>query len=202
MPVRELENAVNPSLANFPLPRRWREQVHPVPSVVAIVSRSTDGVTRHLLIKRKKEPYLGKWALIGGKWDFGESLAEAVIREVKEETGLSAVFSALLCVINHRLSPRADTDQGAHFVLFVCEVHPGTGNAREQTEGPISWVTAPQLEELNSAGGIIPTDYMIWARYGDKTGSLSYTEAEIVLGGAPTDAIDVVRFETLASNEP
>jgi 8-oxo-dGTP diphosphatase len=145
---------------------------------------------------------LGKWALIGGKWDFGESLAEAVIREVKEETGLSVVFSALLCVINHRLVPRADTDQGAHFLLFVCKVHAGAGEAREQTEGAISWFTAPQLEELNRAGEIIPTDYMILARYGDKTGSLSYTEAEIVLGHAPTDTIDVVRFETLASNEP
>jgi 8-oxo-dGTP diphosphatase len=193
---------VDRPLINLPLPRRWREQAHPVPSVVAIVSRSTDGVTRHLLIKRKKEPYLGKWALIGGKWDFGESLAEAVIREVKEETGLSAVFSALPCVINHRLSPCADTDQRAHFVLFVCEVHPAAGEAREQAEGAISWFTAPQLEALHCAGGIIPTDYIILARYGDKTGSLSYTEAEIVLGGTPTDAIDVVRFETLVSNEP
>lgn len=41
-----------------------------------------------LLIKRGSEPYKGLWALPGGHLDWDETLEEAVIREVKEETGL------------------------------------------------------------------------------------------------------------------
>ena len=42
-----------------------------------------------LLIKRKKNPFANLWALPGGHLDFNETLEEAVIREVKEETGLT-----------------------------------------------------------------------------------------------------------------
>jgi 8-oxo-dGTP diphosphatase len=188
---------VDQSLTNFPLPKRWQHQVHPMPSVAAIISGNINGVTRYLLIKRKKEPYVGKWALVGGKWDFGESLSDAVIREVKEETGLSAVFSTLRCVINHRLTPRAETDQSAHFLLFVCNVHVRAGEAREQTEGAVSWFTARELAALSSARLIIPTDHMILERCQGPMKSLSYAEAEIIAGRDQTDAIDVVRFETL-----
>ena len=42
-----------------------------------------------LLIKRGKEPYKNLWALPGGHLDWNETLEDAVIREVKEETGLT-----------------------------------------------------------------------------------------------------------------
>lgn len=42
-----------------------------------------------LLIKRGKEPHEGLWALPGGHLDWNETLKDAVIREVKEETGLT-----------------------------------------------------------------------------------------------------------------
>ena len=41
-----------------------------------------------LLEKRKKEPNLGQWAIPGGSVQLGETLQEAVEREIREETGL------------------------------------------------------------------------------------------------------------------
>jgi ADP-ribose pyrophosphatase YjhB (NUDIX family) len=169
-----------------------------MPSVIAMIRRVTQHGTSYLLIKRRKEPYVGKWALVGGKWDFGESLAAAVIREVEEETGLTALFLGLRGVVNYRLMPRAEADRGAHFSLFLCEVHAPEGEACEQTEGTVAWFSTMELGELNVAGQIVPTDYLILERCRRPAGSISYFEAEIVAAREGADLIDVVRFEAIA----
>jgi len=51
-----------------------------------------------LLIRRKKGPYKGSWALPGGFVEYGESVEEAVRREVKEETNLDLRIKRLLGV--------------------------------------------------------------------------------------------------------
>jgi 8-oxo-dGTP diphosphatase len=43
---------------------------------------------RILLVKRRTVPFKGYWALPGGRVEAKESVEEAVVREVKEETGL------------------------------------------------------------------------------------------------------------------
>ena len=45
-----------------------------------------------LLIKRKTRPFVGYWALPGGRMDLGETVEETIVREVKEETGLDVVI--------------------------------------------------------------------------------------------------------------
>ncbi len=44
-----------------------------------------------LLIKRKNEPFQGRWALPGGFLDMDETLEECVAREVEEETGIKGM---------------------------------------------------------------------------------------------------------------
>ena len=43
-----------------------------------------------LLVQRGKQPGLGKWAFPGGKVRFGETTAEAALRELTEECGITA----------------------------------------------------------------------------------------------------------------
>jgi len=56
----------------------------PIPGVGAIVV-SHKGI---LLVRRNKEPGKGMWSIPGGGVEIGETLKEAIIREVLEETGV------------------------------------------------------------------------------------------------------------------
>lgn len=57
-----------------------------VPCVGAVVH---DAAGRLLLVRRGHDPHRGSWSLPGGRVEAGESLREAVEREVLEETGLT-----------------------------------------------------------------------------------------------------------------
>lgn len=64
----------------------------------------TDGVVMQnrqvLLVKRLIEPFKGFWTLPGGHVDFGETLEDAVRREVYEETGIKANVIGLIDVFS------------------------------------------------------------------------------------------------------
>lgn len=64
------------------------------PSVGAVVFKGSDV----LLIKRGKAPLKGHWSIPGGKVEFGEPLEQALIREVREETGVEIKILGLIDV--------------------------------------------------------------------------------------------------------
>jgi len=180
----------------------------PAPIVVAIIRRApADSDSRpqasYLLIRRNAEPYSGRWALVGGKWDFGESLAAAAVREVKEETGLETVYVALRGIVSERLAPAEVHGKGAaHFLLLVCEVDAQSGEASEQQEGAVAWFSPAQIEILHQRQAIIPSDYVMLGRFGEAAG-IPHFEADMLsepagagsIPGAATGAPRLARFE-------
>ena len=63
-------------------------------SVGLVVWRETEV----LLIRRANPPFQGCWSIPGGKVEFGETLHQAGLREVMEETGITARVDALIDV--------------------------------------------------------------------------------------------------------
>ena len=63
----------------------------PMVTVDAVVFTLAANTTKLLLINRKKKPFKGQWALPGGFIGIDEELEDAVVRELKEETGISDV---------------------------------------------------------------------------------------------------------------
>ena len=86
---------------------------------------------RVVLVKRAHEPLKGEWSLPGGTVEVGETLAEAVAREVREETGLNVHVGPLVEVLD-RVHRDRDERVEYHFVLldYRCTVVSGTLDAR------------------------------------------------------------------------
>ena len=72
-----------------------------------------------LLIKRKRHPSLGKLAFPGGFLDPNEDVYTAAARELKEETGLTAVGLTQLCVASN---PNRDPRTRIITVPFLCDI--------------------------------------------------------------------------------
>jgi 8-oxo-dGTP diphosphatase len=73
-----------------------------------------------LLVKRKNNPYKGKWGLPGGFVEYGERVESTVVREVNEETGLKTkVIDVIGVYSDPNRDPRGHTITVAYFLEIM-----------------------------------------------------------------------------------
>ncbi len=106
---------------------------------------------RLLMIRRGRAPGIGLWSLPGGRVERGETLAEAVVRELAEETGLECVCGPLIGWVE-----RISDDH--HFVIldFEATAFDDTAEPRAGDDAAeAAWIPLHTLDELDIVDGVV-----------------------------------------------
>ena len=108
-----------------------------------------------LLVERGGEPLKGYWSLPGGAVETGETLEQAVRREVLEETGLS-VSPVKMVTIFERIMNDMDGRAEYHYVLvdYLCRVDSGEPVASSDVAA-VAWVPKHELAALHLTEGTL-----------------------------------------------
>jgi len=94
-------------------------------------------------VKKEQDVNEGKWIGIGGKFEYGESPEECMIREAKEETGLAVTsmkFRGILTFICDKQDPE-------YICLYTIDGF--SGQLKECDEGELLWVPKDEIFGLN-----------------------------------------------------
>lgn len=104
---------------------------------------------RLLMVRRGHGPAAGEWSIPGGRVDAGETMAEAVLRELAEETGLDGVCDELIGWVE-RIGPEH------HFVIldFRVSVLDGVDPVAGSDAAEAAWVPLGEVAELRLVDGL------------------------------------------------
>ncbi len=102
-----------------------------------------------MLIKRGHAPGAGLWSLPGGRVEPGETDADAVVREILEETGLRVRPGRL---VGRVVRP---APAGTYEIFdYAAEADGGVPHAGDDADGA-EWVTRAEFDALERRGGLV-----------------------------------------------
>jgi len=114
-------------------------------TVDALVFAGTKPDLHALLIQRGNEPFKGQWALPGGFVDMDETLYDAVVRELNEETGLDIVdLKQLHTFGNPGRDPRGRNITTVFITHIPAPVEPKAGDDAAKAQ----WFSVAELPPL------------------------------------------------------
>ena len=118
-----------------------------------------------LLVERGKQPLKGYWSLPGGVLELGEQLGAAIVREVKEETGLEVQPVNVVEIFERILRDKAGKAE-YHYVLvdYFCKVTGGELMAGDDSS-KAEWVKRRDLASLKLTEGTLPVIERTFERY-------------------------------------
>ena len=118
----------------------------PTPCVCVAAVAIDDG--NLLLVRRGNEPGLGTWSVPGGRMEPGETIQEAVVRELREETGIEGVCTGLIGVAE------SIGDNHHHVILdYAVEVLPSDAIAASDAL-EARWVPLHEVAEYDLVDGL------------------------------------------------
>lgn len=121
---------------------------------------------RALLIRRGKEPLLGRWVIPGGTVELGETLEAALVREMNEETGLRVEPIELLTVIDR--IHREGEAISYHYVIvdYLCRLV--SGEARAGSDAlEVAWAAPDDLLAFEMPDGALAVVRQAFRRVGE-----------------------------------
>jgi len=109
-----------------------------------------------LLAERGKEPLKGYWSLPGGVVEVGETLDQAIRREVREETGLEVEVVEVLEIFERIMRDSEDRPE-YHYVLIDYMCLAPEGEARPGSDvSKVAWVRRQDLGRYRITEGTPP----------------------------------------------
>lgn len=100
-----------------------------------------------LLQNRVKEDWKG-YTLPGGHVEPGESFVDAVVREMKEETGLDIIHPRLVGIKQFPI-------QNGRYIVLLFRVEEFTGSIVSSDEGTVEWIDTDRLSEINTVSDFL-----------------------------------------------
>jgi ADP-ribose pyrophosphatase YjhB (NUDIX family) len=103
-----------------------------------------------LLVRRGRPPAVGRWSIPGGRVEHGETITEAVRREVAEETGVDVVVGDLVGWVER-------IGAGHHFVILdfhAAPAMPGTAPLAGDDADEAAYVELAKVPELELVAGL------------------------------------------------
>lgn len=115
-------------------------------STLCYILRGDDVLMLHR-VKKENDINRDKWIGIGGKFEGEESPEECLLREAKEETGLTLTSWRCRGIVTFR----QEGGEGEYMYLFTADGF--TGQLRECDEGDLQWISREVLDALPSWEG-------------------------------------------------